>query len=283
MSIDAAKTLSLLQSMLRTQPRPATEQAMPATAVKFSDRLDAALERGIIPSDVKPEVVQQAAELLQLSTLRSSIELLSDHSSGDGGMSQPLATFSASVMPQPSAQLQAYLASMANGGTDPHTNRTSGQPLPELAQEPGPKAPEQVERRREQLPDSPRSANLEQTIEKASQRYGVEAGLIKAVIKAESNFNPRAVSHAGAQGLMQLMPATARGLGVSDPFDPDQNVLAGTRFLKGLLERYNGNLDSALAAYNWGPGNVDRRPDRLPRETRDYLVKVKQYYAGYTG
>jgi len=283
MSIDAAKTLSLLQSMLRTQPRPATEQAMPATAVKFSDRLDAALERGIIPSDVKPEVVQQAAELLHLSTLRSSIELLSDHSSGDGGMSRPLATFSASVMPQPSAQLQAYLASMASGGTEPRTNLTSGQPLPELVQEPGPKAPEQVERRREQLPDSPRSANLEQTIEKASQRYGVEAGLIKAVIKAESNFNPRAVSHAGAQGLMQLMPATARGLGVNDPFDPDQNVLAGTRFLKGLLERYNGNLDSALAAYNWGPGNVDRRPDRLPRETRDYLVKVKQYYAGYTG
>jgi soluble lytic murein transglycosylase-like protein len=284
MAINAAQTLSLLQSMLREQPRPAAEQVTPATAAKFSDRLDAALERGVIPSDVSPEVVQRAAELLQLTTLRSSIELLSDHSSGDSSASSlPLAAFSASAPTQASAQLQAYMASMASGGAEPRTSLSSGQPLPELALEPGPKAPEQVERRREQLPDSPRSANLEQTIEKASRRYGVEAGLIKAVIKAESNFNPRAVSHAGAQGLMQLMPATARGLGVSDPFDPDQNVLAGTRFLKGLLERYNGDLDSALAAYNWGPGNVDRRPDRLPRETRDYLVKVKQYYAGYTG
>jgi len=131
------------------------------------------------------------------------------------------------------------------------------------------------------LPDPPQTVRLEQTIAKAAQRYGVEPELIKAVIKAESNFNPRAVSTAGAQGLMQLMPATARGLGVSNSFDPEQNVMAGTRFLKGLLDRYNGDIDSALAAYNWGPGNVDRRPDRLPRETRDYLVKVKENYASY--
>ena len=115
-------------------------------------------------------------------------------------------------------------------------------------------------------------------IEKASRRYGVDSGLIRAVIKAESNFNPRAVSSAGAQGLMQLMPATARGLGVSDSFDPEQNVMAGTRFLKDLLRRYDGNLDEALAAYNWGPGNVDKHgSSRLPRETRTYLVKVKEY------
>ena len=81
---------------------------------------------------------------------------------------------------------------------------------------------------------------------------------------------------------MQLMPATARGLGVSDSFNPEQNVMAGTRFLRDLLQRYDGNLDSALAAYNWGPGNVDRRPDQLPRETRDYLVRVKQSYATYS-
>jgi len=107
--------------------------------------------------------------------------------------------------------------------------------------------------------------------------------LIRAVIKAESNFNPRALSHAGAQGLMQLMPATARGLGVTDPFDPEQNVMGGTRFLKSLLDRYNGDVDSALAAYNWGPGNLDRKPDRLPQETRNYLARVKQYYNSYIG
>lgn len=81
---------------------------------------------------------------------------------------------------------------------------------------------------------------------------------------------------------MQLMPATARGLGVNNAFDPEQNVMGGTKFLKDLLNRYKGDLDAALAAYNWGPGNVDRRPERLPRETRDYLVRVKQLYASYS-
>jgi soluble lytic murein transglycosylase-like protein len=127
------------------------------------------------------------------------------------------------------------------------------------------------------------SSWLDHIISKASNRYGVDAGLIKAVIKAESDFNPQAVSHAGARGLMQLMPSTARSLGVNDSFDPEQNVMGGTRFLKDMLQRYNGNVDSALAAYNWGPGNVDKRPDHLPRETRDYLVRVKQLYATYNG
>jgi soluble lytic murein transglycosylase-like protein len=81
---------------------------------------------------------------------------------------------------------------------------------------------------------------------------------------------------------MQLMPGTARSLGVNDSFDPEQNVMAGTRFLRDLLDRYNGNVDSALAAYNWGPGNMDRRPEHMPRETQNYLVRVKQLYASYS-
>lgn len=280
MSINAAQTMSLLQSMLREQARPAAEQSAAIASSRFSERLDAALDRGIIPSEAAPEAVQNAAELLQLTSLRSSLELLDDHPDAGGGLTLPLATLPVSGSPQSSTPINAYLTNLANGVT--RSNNTTRQPLPELETEPGPKAPEQVERRSYQVSDTAPSVNIEQTIAKAAQRYGVDAGLIKAVIKAESNFNPRAVSHAGAQGLMQLMPATARGLGVSNSFDPEQNVMAGTRFLKGLLDRYNGDLDSALAAYNWGPGNVDRKPDRLPRETREYLVKVKQYYSAFT-
>src|ERR1039457_562842 len=85
--------------------------------------------------------------------------------------------------------------------------------------------------------------SLNNIISRAAKRYGVEESLIKAVIKTESNFSRTAVSHAGAQGLMQLMPATAASLGVSDPFNPEQNVMAGTRFLKDMLNRYGGDMD----------------------------------------
>ena len=126
------------------------------------------------------------------------------------------------------------------------------------------------------------ASGLATLISRASRRYGVDEGLIKAVIQAESNFKTTAVSSAGAQGLMQLMPATAAGLGVTDSFNPEQNVMAGTRFLKDLLNRYGGDVDKALAAYNWGPGNVDKGKSRLPQETRDYLVKVKKLYSSYS-
>ena len=125
------------------------------------------------------------------------------------------------------------------------------------------------------------AAGIATIISRASQRYGVDEGLIKAVIQAESNFKPTAVSPVGARGLMQLMPATAAGLGVTDSFDPEQNVMAGARYLKDMLNRYGGNVDKALAAYNWGPGNVDKGKTRLPRETQDYLVKVKKLYADH--
>ncbi len=97
----------------------------------------------------------------------------------------------------------------------------------------------------------------------------------------ESNGNPKAVSPAGAQGLMQLMPRTAAELGVIDPFDPAQNIRAGTRYLSRLLDRYQGNQKLALAAYNWGMGNLEKNPSGLPKETRNYIVRVEKQYQSY--
>ncbi len=123
-------------------------------------------------------------------------------------------------------------------------------------------------------------ADLNDIIQKASQAHNVDAGLISAVIRAESNFDPAGTSCKGAMGLMQLMPETARELGVENPYDPEENVMGGVRYLRSLLNRYAGNVKDALAAYNWGMGNLERNPGRLPAETRGYIAKVMKYYEG---
>ena len=114
-------------------------------------------------------------------------------------------------------------------------------------------------------------------IDHSSRRHGVDATLIRAVIQAESNFDDSATSVKGAMGLMQIMPETARELGVNNPYDPAENIMGGTRYLKMLLDRYDGNRNIALAAYNWGMGNVERHPHRLPEETKTYIVNVNRY------
>ena len=124
---------------------------------------------------------------------------------------------------------------------------------------------------------SDKDGALSDIIDKAAKTFQLPAKLIKAVIKAESNFNPKAVSPVGAKGLMQLMPETAKDLGVTDPFDPDQNVMGGSKYLRQMLNRYNGNLRMALSAYNWGPGNLERKGvENLPSETRSYLKRIAQ-------
>jgi hypothetical protein len=123
--------------------------------------------------------------------------------------------------------------------------------------------------------------DIDAAIEQAAARHNVDPSLVRSVVKVESNFNPNAVSRKGAMGLMQLMPATARSLNVSNPFDPEQNVDAGVRHLRRLLDSYGGNVRLSLAAYNAGSGAVARSAG-VPhfRETQNYVRRITNLYNG---
>ncbi len=123
-----------------------------------------------------------------------------------------------------------------------------------------------------------------QIILSKAQKYKVEPSLVRAVIKAESNFDPLAISHKGAMGLMQLMPYTAKSMDVRNPFDPEENIEAGVRYLKYLLDKFDGNLTLALAAYNAGPDTIERAGGIPPiPETRQYVRRVLSLYNLYNG
>lgn len=126
---------------------------------------------------------------------------------------------------------------------------------------------------------------IENAIENASKKYNVDQDLIKTIIKIESNFNPNVESYAGAKGLMQLMPANIKEYGVTDPFDVEQNIDAGTAHIKEYLNMFDGDLDMAIIAYNFGPGNMKKRGIKslddlykAPKETQNYIAKLNKNY-----
>jgi soluble lytic murein transglycosylase-like protein len=272
MTVGNVEKPSLLSALLAKEAQDTSNsRAGGQRDAVFADKLDK-----ILTADAKNIQTQEArakalAESLSLQMLHTTLSMAGE---------QPVEPVVSPIFGRQSASIKslidAYSANKSDNSAQSVQTSVPAQPLPAAELTTAPLKPVSTA-----LKPDRGGQWLDPLIEKASSRYGVDAGLIKAVIKAESGFNPNAVSHAGAQGLMQLMPGTARSLGVSDSFDPEQNVMGGTRFLRDLLNRYNGDLDSALAAYNWGPGNVDKRPDRLPRETRDYLVRVKQLYSSY--
>ena len=130
-----------------------------------------------------------------------------------------------------------------------------------------------------QSAELPTKSKIKELISRAAQKHGVDEKLVNALVKQESGFNPNAKSKVGAMGLMQLMPATAKGLGVTNPMDPEQNIEGGVKYLKSMMDRYNGNIILALAAYNAGPGAVDKYDGVPPyAETQNYVKSILSSY-----
>jgi hypothetical protein len=180
-----------------------------------------------------------------------------------------------SIAGENSSSFQLVLESLTKAMEDSETDLTKlgyggGQPLDEIFADLKGEVDSDI---------NSNSISIDEAVDKASKKYGVEKKLIMAVIKQESGFNPSAESSAGAMGLMQLMPSTASSLGVTDAYNVEQNVDGGTKYLSKLLDMYGNSKELALAAYNAGPGAVAKY-DGIPnyKETQNYVRKVMQSY-----
>ncbi len=235
----------MIERLIRDLPAGST-QGRPATAPgadAFSSFLESATTRATDagPASVDREMIAALLELVRIRMSQSVMNAFAD-----------------------------------SGEDDALTGAPSMQAIPDIRI---PSLEASNNRRIPAFPDPPAAPrDLDAIIDRASSTYGVDRDLIVSVIRAESGFDAKATSPRGAMGLMQLMPGTARDLGVRDVYDPEQNVMAGTRYLKGLLDRYGGDVRQALAAYNWGMGNLERSSGGLPEETRNYIAKIMRDY-----
>lgn len=158
--------------------------------------------------------------------------------------------------------LDANLSEKAQNTSTPFTNKVFSSDLNKISNE---------------------KTNIDNLIEEYSSKNGLDSAFVKAVIKQESGFQPKATSFCGAMGLMQLMPATANSLGVKDAYDPEQNIAGGTKYLKGLLDRFGGDKSLALAAYNAGPNAVAKYNGIPPyKETQNYVKNIMSMYKQYS-
>jgi soluble lytic murein transglycosylase-like protein len=245
----------MLQTRLAGLEPPASRLSPPPSAGGFGRLLLAAVGRG------DAALVSQVADLMLYS---SAGPLL-----GGGGAASALAGGGLAGRAHPAAGALQRLQALAS------------RPGPGFSPPPPANAEKMAPRPAEPAPEPAGSRQrFDELARAAATRHGLDPNLVRAVITAESDWDPATVSHAGAQGLMQLMPETASDLAVADPFDPVQNIDGGARYLAMMLERFGGDEAKALAAYNWGPSNVEAG-GRLPAETRTYLQRVARFKALY--
>jgi soluble lytic murein transglycosylase-like protein len=210
--------------------------------------------------DITSDLAAVAARIAEITGSASGAVPLATGQTGPDGL--PVLNPSAMGNSPFAALVQAALAA---DGAQPTTDG-DGIPFAPAANAPDPVPPEEIDR----------------LVSASAATWNVDPALIKAIIANESGFDASATSSAGAQGLMQLMPATAQGLGVSDPYDPAQNVWGGTRYIRGLLDRFDGNLELAVAAYNAGPNAVSKYGGIPPyAETQNYVQNVLSSYEKY--